>query len=126
MKPEWATLVSSNPGSAMNRRSITISQRAPCPDLRATAVGEKVRLSVSRIPPLFTLSVLGWAVGEEEGLPLAEKLLKQGVNPNHQKNGGSSAIQSCWGGRYGISALAPTAAANVLIATSIQEMRGSR
>jgi hypothetical protein len=38
--------------------------------------------------------VLKWAADDDEGLPLAEKLLKLGVNPNNQGNGGCSAIQS--------------------------------
>lgn len=38
--------------------------------------------------------VLSSAVGHEEGLPLVERLLKLGVKPNDQENGGSSAIQS--------------------------------
>lgn len=37
--------------------------------------------------------VLKFSADSENGLPLAEKLLKLGVNPNDQENGGCSAIQ---------------------------------
>lgn len=44
-----------------------------------------------------TQRILALAVGEESGIPLVEKLLKLGVSPNNQENGGSSAIQSLLG-----------------------------
>lgn len=40
-----------------------------------------------------TNEVLHWAVRSRSGLPLAERLLKSGLNPNDQSNGGCSALQ---------------------------------
>lgn len=44
-----------------------------------------------------TQQILAFALGEEQGIPLVEKLLKLGVSLNNQENGGSSAIQSLLG-----------------------------
>ncbi|WP_437191550.1 ankyrin repeat domain-containing protein [Planctomicrobium sp. SH527] len=51
--------------------------------------------------------VLKWSASCEEGLPLVSKLLKIGVSPNDQENGGCSAIQSylqylSWGTTFNI------------------------